>query len=251
MKQATSATAGHYQFLGLVGLALTFYAQSREPRVGVLDPVFANVGYALCAIVGAVGLLLKRPRGPLLYLMLVVGVCMLTGYRTGRLSRATLTMFDPSATMLTAGVLLYLTAAYRAQSMRVQVLPEAPRLEPEFLPKDGPPPLAETRPPAPPEELVGYVLCLPLCVLAGQAIWILLLERAPPDDLPAGFGRIAVVVWFTLVGGLTLRFLTAFWRRRGDSPETARLYLQEQVWHEARRDHRRVASWLAWARRRK
>jgi len=38
------------------------------------------------------------------------------------------------------------------------------------------------------------------------------------------------------------------WKRRQHSPITAAVALQDVVWHDTRREQRRISRWLSWAK---
>jgi len=170
--------------------------------------------------------------------------------------------FDPLGDfLLCAAVLGYAIGQHRLQAAASQLVPEDPRSRRKAGAR------GDKTPPAPRRlldaEIFLLVLALPACALLAGLAW----EALPPNwsavglplyyrrlivlvDLPPALWRLVVLVW--LLGlALLLRWALGValnWGRRGRTPEEAALYLQDVLWNETRREHRRLYRWLAWAR---
>jgi hypothetical protein len=82
-------------------------------------------------------------------------------------------------------------------------------------------------------------------------LWELADEVPAPWNIPPWSWRVGLVVWW-LAAALVLT-ATALghlaWRRQ--SPAEAGVYLRDVLWHETRREQRRIQRWRAWALRRR
>jgi hypothetical protein len=100
-------------------------------------------------------------------------------------------------------------------------------------------------------EVGLLVMSLPLAPLLAQVFWAGL---APPREmlgLPARLWRFLLVGWSLGLGVFVTAAVLRQWRRRLMTPDEAALLLQDTLWHETRREQRRLNRWLAWARLRR
>lgn len=238
--------ATHYQVASVAGLALLFAGQL------VQGIELANF---LVALVGMGALVTRRPAAPLLFLLLFAAV-QLTFAASRPLVLVNLEarrLFAPADLMLAAGALIFLGSTYRLHGLQIHIVPPDTRL----LPMRGP---GRPAPPLPPkaraerglraEELAAFLFAVPFFVLAGQAIGQLLQRPVNVLGFKPSFVRVALVVWFAVVGLVGGGALFSYWRRAQADVETAQLFLQEVVWRQLRRESNRLARWLAWGKRR-
>jgi hypothetical protein len=154
-------------------------------------------------------------------------------------------------------VLLYVAAHYRLQALTRHVFPPDPRRREPVPGRPGKKRVVrQTRSPelATPEEAAFLVLLVPVPVLLAQALWLVLVREWSVLGLPPPVGRILLLGWVLAVGAFLLSALLGHWRTRQMGDAEGQLYLQDTLWHETRREQRRLNKWLAWAelrRRRK
>jgi hypothetical protein len=102
-----------------------------------------------------------------------------------------------------------------------------------------------------PWELPGLLLTLPLWALAAATVWVRLELEEPMQDFHVVVWRAVLLAWaFGLALAVTataLGYVSAVQAGRAE----ARVYLQDQVWRETRKDQGRLNRWLAWARLRR
>jgi hypothetical protein len=235
----------HYQLLCGVALAVLFFIQLEQ---GLL------VAGLLAVVVGAPAILLRVRVSPLLVLVPLIGGQVYLQYD--------FPAFRPHAALQVADVvfcaaaLAYLGGAYRLLSLWRSILPLDPRQRyhrgagvvvplgrlGRIAPHHRPAGLLSRT------EIAWFVLQLPLFALLAQGAWILLGVRRELLGLSPRWLQLIQLVWGL---GLAL-FLAGSLFRIGrlwhmDS-ETARMLLQDVLWHETRREQRRVGRWLAWSR---
>jgi hypothetical protein len=237
----------HYQVLCAIGLAFVFVGQFQQ-GVNLANLVVLATGIGVLAT--------RRPWMPALYVIVVAIVQTMIHLERNRgvfflpPSRA----FEPTALLIASGTLLFVGSAYRLHGLTLYVTLPDPRLTSSKAKGDQRPLPPQVRPESAltAEEIAAWLLSIPVFVLAGELVRVWL-EQPPPLEglLHDRFLRVAMLVWLIVIGTLVSVGLFGHWRRAHADPETARMYLEEVVWQEARRDHGRMGRWLAWWRRRR
>jgi hypothetical protein len=150
-------------------------------------------------------------------------------------------------------VLAYAAAQYRLLALTRHVLP--PDTRRRMLPGQGKAVAAEGPRRSPgsvgPWELPGLLLTLPLWTAAAAAVWVRLELEEPMQDFPVVVWRAVLLAWvFGLGLAITATGLGYLGMAQAGRAE-ARVYLQDQVWRETRKDQARLNRWLVWARLRR
>jgi hypothetical protein len=245
--RGTELKIRHYQAACAGGLALVFAGQFVQ---GIELPNF------LVLAAGIAVLVTRRPVAPLVFLVLLAAVQLVHAAtrQAGLAHVAVPRLFAPAEVILSAGTLLFVGCAYRLHGFTLQIVPPHPRLMPMRSPE-------RPAPPVPPqtraavglraEELAGFLFALPVFVVAGQALWSLLQRPFDVTIFKPPLLRVVLLVWLVVVGVVSTSAVFSFWRRARSEASTARLYLQETVWRDLRRETNRLARWYAWGRRRR
>jgi hypothetical protein len=149
-------------------------------------------------------------------------------------------------------VLAYAAAQYRLLALTRHVLP--PDTRRRVLPGQGKA-AAEGPRRSPglvgPWELPGLLLTLPLWAAAAAAVWVRLELEEPMEGLPEVVWRAMLLAWVFALGlAVTATGLGYLGMAQATRAE-ARVYLQDQVWRETRKDQARLNRWLVWARLRR
>jgi hypothetical protein len=161
--------------------------------------------------------------------------------------------------VLATAVLAYTVAHYRLLSLASHVFPPDPRQreQPPAPPGDRrrPPPrvVEQKRSPATVDtrELLTLLVGLPLWAGLAYFAWDRLTELYP--ILPGQQRVWWHAITFIWVAGAILAQVVVLLRYLGQLQTTAeenRLFLQDQVWQQTRREQSRLNRWLVWARRR-
>jgi hypothetical protein len=148
--------------------------------------------------------------------------------------------FDPWDFILSTAMLGYVVAHYRLQSLATGIMPVDPRrlTAGQPAPKRDPNSLASA-------EIGWLLISLPFWALTGYSVWRLLplLRPANADSTNLAWEGIAAV-WVLAAALLLASSLIAFFRWRSSSAVEARLYLQDTLWQETRREQRLLNRWL-------
>lgn len=238
----------HYQILCGAGLLLIFLAQLDQGLMA------ANL---LVVCVGLLGLVSKLRMMPLLLFLTFAGVQI--GHHA-LLYRGNFNVEDIRPLVhvrdlaLAIGLIAYLAASYRLQSLAAHILPPDVRQR-----RDKPHQVGrrwgrqyETVPQKrsagllTPQEIAQFVLALPLWAILGQAAWLVVAQPWTLTVFPVRLHRLIAFAWLLIVGAVVVGTILAHWRRRQMDPEAAALYLQDTLWKETRREQRRTFRWLAW-----
>lgn len=143
---------------------------------------------------------------------------------------------------LCVATLAYVVAQYRLVGLTAGVFPPVRRKI------DRPPP----RPgPAVTNELAAAGLAVAASSIGAFFLWEVAGEVRPPWHIFPEPWRLGLVAWLVL-GGLAVAAAVLGhlgWRRL--SRTEAAVYLQDALWHETRREQRRINRWRAWAVRRR
>jgi hypothetical protein len=253
--------ARNYLFVGLASLLITS---------AVLVFRHGHLAAALPVILGGLGLILRSPVLPGLYLLVLnLSVVPLIVWQNRIVySDVPISHFRIMDLVLVGATLSYFACQFRLLSLSLLAMPsDAPvghRMKDDRTPK---------RPgtTAPPEELGRMFAVIALCVVLGQLVWLVISEFRfdMRYSLPIRFARPAVSVVrgystseplyrFLMLAGLVavVALPTAlvfwYWRLTRLSPGEARMVLLDCGWRESRRELNRQEKWRAWgATRRK
>jgi hypothetical protein len=231
-------TSTIYRILAMAGLALVFFAYSER-----------MIPMTVVVVVGLAVLFMPRFLGAGVFLV-TLAVLELLSMRIWPRFRLMHSMFDLSEMMFAAGTLLYVGSLYRVHSFVLA----ASNFDARLAEKTSRPLPPQTRPESSltREELVGWLVSAPMFVLAAEVLRRLLSQPSPVDELvPARVAHIVIAIWALVMGVLFVWTFFDYWRRVSAGPEQARMYLENMVWLESRRDQGRIGRWLAWQKRRK
>jgi hypothetical protein len=215
-------------------------------------------------LIGCLGLLRRWSSAPLM-LLLVVAALYFVPTSMVYFERGTLLggpTFHLSDFILCGALLGYAVAHYRLLGVERGIFP----------PSGQPNQIGSARRPAKEvkrsarlassEEFTLLLVSLPLWAGMAQVCLYLLPTRSISMSLPlhwwratAGLSstwwRALVLIWLLGLGWLVVASLLGYWGRRRMTLEEATLFLQDTLWHETRREQRRLNRWLAWARLRR
>lgn len=204
-------------------------------------------------LVGLVSLVIRWSSGPIMFLLALAAALSVTaqGWQTQQpFPRFGIRPFD---VLLGLAALAYVLAHYRMQSLSASVLPVDPRRrkksssgKQQVVQQPRSPRLVSQR------EIGWLVASLPLWALAAQAFWRFFSVtehwNPNPDFLKPNAWRALMLVLIFGMFGLGAVSWISYVRWKKWTPEEAALFLQDTVWHETRREQRRVNRWAAWGR---
>lgn len=232
----------HYQVLCGIALAAIFLVQLQQ---GLL------LWGMIVLLIGAAAVLRARI-SPLLVVLPLVGAQLYLRYLfpIGR-QRDALQVED---VVLCAATLAYVAGHYRLLALWRSILPSDPRqiyhkgagvIVPlsrlgKVAPQHRPVALLSRG------ELAWFVLQLPLFALLAQAVWIVLGARRNLHELEPRLLQIMHASWVLVLGLLLVGQLFRVVRLLRMDRVTAQMVLQDTLWHETRREQRRIGRWLAW-----
>jgi hypothetical protein len=194
-------------------------------------------------LIGAAGLAFRWRSAPLV-LLASVGFAVLTPYWFGGTFSFRRPRLVAADLVLCGTVMAYVVAQYRLFGLSASLFPPVPRRAP-----DPPPPRDAERVPV---REVPLAL-LPAAVATAWAffLWELASDVPPVWGIGRSVWRVGLLVW--VVGAALVLTASAIghlgWRRQ--SADEASLYLRDALWHETRREQRRINRWRAWALRRR
>jgi hypothetical protein len=250
--------ARNYLFVGLASLLV------------VAAALFFLHGHPLAALpvaVAALGLLLRSPVMPCLFLVALAATAVPTWawMNPKPYSDVPLSHFRLMDLVLVGAALTYFVCQYRLLSLAAQGMPpDTPAGQRRKA--DKPP----RRPGhlVPPEEMGRMFAGIVACVVIGQVAWLLIGELRldfsafPPLRLPAPsallpqsgahYDRSAWVTRFLLAAGLIAGAVLPaalvfwYWRLTRLGAGEARMVLLDTQWREARRELNRQEKWRAW-----
>ncbi len=262
----------HYSFLCLAAVGLLFVV------LMLLLRDWAQVYGLLPVVVGLVGVGLRWRLAPLVMVLTLGGLLMVTG-ELGQLPIGGPPLPPSVADLaLCAAVLAYVAGHYRLQGLTQFLFPRDPRRPARAAPVRGRPSsaLPPQRSPglASSEELIQFLLAVPVCLLLAVLAYRSLVASAPTPDIfeqdwrktPGGPGESALatvqfltdalwrgryLLWTLGAGTLVMSGLLSYvaWQRR--SRAEAVLFLQDVVWADTRGEQRRIDAWRVGARRRR
>jgi hypothetical protein len=239
-----------YTVLCLVALAVIFLV--------LLQHGFGSWSLSV-PLIGGLGLILRwRAAAQLLLLalaafLLVEGGEVRSWIRIGVLNPVRFPIAD---FVLCAAVLVYVVAQYRLQSLQHCVFPPDPRRRERTAEKASgllrlAPKMVQQRRSvqlASPWEIGRLLLALPVWAGLAQLCWWALPAHVEFFDLPRWIVQALLLTWIL---GLVLFVsvgLLSYVSLRGARPVEAKLFLQDTLWQETRREQRRLNRWMAWSR---
>lgn len=223
--------------LGLVFLVLN---QRGVPYFSCLLPL----------LIGAGGAALGWARTPIVYLIVLATVLSIEPNRYFMSPRGGNVWLTD--VMLCAGVLAFVAAQYRLQSLLKSVFPPAlsPGQTATAALGKGAAPLEPRRasPTVSPRELGTLLLLLPAWGVIAHFVAALLPTSFGNPGLRPGVWRGMTLLWLLGVAGLVVASVFDYYHRRHMTAAEATLYLQDVLWRETRREQRRHDRWRAWGR---
>jgi hypothetical protein len=232
-----------YMYICLTGLVVLFLVLLRR---GLGSWSFVP------AVIGVLGLGLRWRFAPLLTLVVLTFALYAREPRPFLISRG----FSLSDWILSVALLAYFAGHYRLQALTHSIFPvdRRRRKRPaaagvparrargvKRIPRD--PRLVQ------PAEVGWILLCLPVLALGAQLIWRFLPQEEGNYGLDTGKWRGIVLAWLATMLLLAIAGLFRYLGWRNWNRRQARMVLQDALWQETRREQRRLAGWMAWARR--
>ena len=215
-----------------------------------------GTGSLVPALVGIMGVVTRWRSAPVLVLLALAGLYYIEMLRFfGTVRPPGLDTAELADVLLAGAVLIYAAAHYRLQGLVHEIVPRESK-------KAGQPvvrvagelsPRRSTA--AVPQSEFALTAFIPGWAAAALALWLTLPTAVPylgtyvelrPQDWQAG-----LLVWVVGVALLVLTSVMQYVGYRRMSEAEARLFLQDAVWRETRREQRRINRWLAWARLRR
>jgi hypothetical protein len=233
------ATLATYRILAMAALALVFLS---NPERAIAMAVVVAVGFA--------ALFLPRFLGAGAFLVTLAVVELIAVFRWPGM-RSFRGSFELPEMMMAAGTLLYVGSLYRVHALVVSAATWDPRLVGASS-RSRPPHPPQTRPESAltTEEVVAWLISIPIFVLTAELVRRGLYQPTPLDQLVAWrVGHVILAIWSLTIGVLLFWAIFGYWRRSSMSPELARMILEDETWREARRDQGRIGRWLAWRKR--
>jgi hypothetical protein len=231
----------HYRVLCVLALAAMFLVQFQQ---GLM------LGGIVVLGVGAVAILLRAPISPLLVLLPLVGGQLYLHYLFPRPHQ----VLQIEDVVLCTATLAYVGGHYRLMSLWRSILPTDPRQRyhttaPVIVPLNRLGMIAPQHRPASllsRGEMAWFVVQLPLFALLAQGAWLVL--NAPREllDLSPRWLQLLLLAWGLVLGMFIAGQLIRLARLLRMDRATAKMLLQDSLWHETRREQRRVGRWLAW-----
>jgi hypothetical protein len=246
--QSQSSAARRYQLMALLALLLVFVVLL-ESGLEILSLVVL--------LLGALAIGFHWTIGPPLLLVLLT--LLLTDWR--ELARALGRMGGRSRwgglpwggealplteLVLAMAVLAFVIAQYRLVSLVRHVFPVDPR-------RPGPGPSPSPRPRHPglvgEQELASTAVALPAWAAAAFVAWSLLsFYPVTWFGLRPEAWRVLLLVWVAGLGLIVTRAVVGYLVLARATEEEARLYLQDQLWRQTRREQARIQTWTTRAR---
>jgi len=253
--KADGSALRSYTFVCFAALALLLVIQLQR-GLGYWSLLFAGIGLA--------GVTLRWRIAPILLIVFLTFMMELNPSDFGQSSRALGRgwSFSPVDWLTAVALLAYVLAHYRIQSLTHAIFPHDKRREQNPAGKwpVTPVPSASTgtvaRSPglASSWEISRLIMSLPVWAILGQlSLRWLPQQRGNTIAFPAHAWSTIVLAWALGLGIMTAAGVLAYLGRTLMTQREARLFMQDTLWRETRREQSRVNHWLAWAwlRRRK
>jgi hypothetical protein len=212
----------------------------------------------LPVVIGVLGLVMRWSSAPLLVIFsLAAFELVLAPLRDYAFGRYSIGMSPVSTLILCGAVLAYAVGHYRLQGVAYQIVPpdsprpgrRLPRAERRRLLREEATALHQRSPGlVTSQEIIRLVAMLPLWAGVAHLAWYLLPARWNLLRLPPAWWQLLLLVWILGLGSLVVSAVVRYLGLVRMTPEEAALYLQDVLWHETRREQRRIDRWLAWAR---
>jgi hypothetical protein len=227
--------------------------------LGAILLVLADQGLALIIVailmLGSAVLMRFIRLSPLVILVLVVGSQLYVHYSIR--SQSSHRVLEIRDVTLCAATLAYVGGHYRLLGLWRAILPLDPRQRyhrqaPTIVPLGRIGKIAPQSRPAgllSRAELAWFVLQLPMFTLLAQGVWIGLGVRRALHQLPLIWLQFLQLAWAIALVVFLAAQVFRFWRLVQMNAVTARMILQDDLWHETRGEQRRIARWLAWWKR--
>jgi hypothetical protein len=138
--------------------------------------------------------------------------------------------------------LAYVVAHYRLLGLTAGTFPSVPRHEESSPPRSGTVAFG---------ELVNGLFTVATATIGAFFLWRIVGTVPAPWNIIPSHWRVGLLAWL-LIGDLVLTATVMNhlgWRRQSRAEAT--LFLQDTLWHETRREQRRINRWRAWALRRR
>jgi hypothetical protein len=233
----------HYLILCLACLALMVLVLT---QLGLV-----TVGWFVVAV-GIAGVAWRWRIAPIVMLVvLAVGIKIQPDYASGSMVRI-------PELLLSGAVLGFVVAHYRLQSLTAHIFPPDPRRregKPRwrigfFTLRYQAPVIRERRPPqqVSSPEIGQLLLSLPIWAILAQIAWRLIPFGWGNPGLPVPIWRAVWVAWIIGLAWFATASFIDYRSRRQMKPEEARLFLQDILWRETRREQARIVRWSAWFR---
>jgi hypothetical protein len=191
-------------------------------------------------LIGAAGLAFRWRTGPLLFIASVaIGLTYLTAVHDRPWTPPWVSLASDMA--LAASGLCYVIAHYRLIGLTSGVMPPSPEEALEQSPRRA--------------ESAGNAECMSALVAAVTAtgaavlLWMGLKRTMPPWNAIPLHWRLGLLAWILIGGfGVAAAVLSHLGWRRISRTEAA-MFLQDALWHETRREQRRINRWRVWGMR--
>jgi hypothetical protein len=201
-------------------------------------------------LVGAAGLAFRWRSAPLIVLATIalgqiapLGLEDLPWFRVPDMlpNRSVLPSHLASHVGVCAATLAYVVAQYRLVGLTTGVLPPEVR-------KGAPRPRVPAGGSA---ELSTALFTVSAATVGAFLLWRIVGAVPAPWNIDSRQWRLGLLAWGLIVGVAVLGAILGHlgWRRA--SRTEAAIFLQDWLWHETRRDQRRINRWRAWCRRRR
>lgn len=239
--QEAEAAERNYLFLALTALVILLLLLLRRGLGGwSLLPV----------LMGLAGVTLRWRAAPLLVLGFMAGL--IYANEPVGLRRSIGTGPNVLDWVMAGAMLAYFAAHYRLQSLTLGIFPADRRREVLNPPANESAVTGRARSAGmvAPAEIGWLVLTLPLYVALAQGYWLMMPTERVENRLPPQAWRGITLIWglgLVLFGAAAL---LGYLGRRGQSAREARVYLQDVLWQETRREQRRLERWRQWLRTR-
>jgi hypothetical protein len=249
-----SSAARRYQLIALLALLLIFVVllESGEEMMSLI-----------VLLLGAVAIAFRWAIGPALVLLLLM--LSLTDWR--QLFRNLERLISPRASrlfywdgmtgatpltevVLAMAVLAFVIAQYRLLSLTRNAFPPDGR-RPTPGPGPAPPPQLRDARLLEENEIAFLAVTLPLWTGIAFFFWFAMsLYRVDWFGLTPEAWRILLTIWLAGAGLIGTRAIVGYLGLRRATEAEARLYLQDQIWRQTRREQARIDHWLTRARMR-
>jgi hypothetical protein len=236
-KPTPQITQRHYQAVGGLALAAIFLLQLQQVQGTDGAALVANL---FMLFLGVLSLLYRFRLSPMLVLGLLVLPILIEQYNRNQFNLDIRSFHGLEVTdiMLCVATLTYLIAQYRLHGLRFGVLPPDSRLSAEQA--------ARSETSLSTAELLGLIVPVPACALLAQIACMVLRQQWAVLDLPPRWKQFLAIAWTLLLIMFLAGHAFRYWRRLQMDVATARLMLQDILWHEIRGEQRRINRWLVW-----